>query len=292
MKLTSMKKLRSLFLSLIFLVLVTGLAFSQVTKNNLILGLGYFNDNNQQQYLKANTKTKINGKFQLVPGIRLRFYINSEYPANLLGQTVTNDKGQASMLIPSAIKEEWNKSAKHSFLVISDSSALYDAVQTIFDLTKARIKIDTAADRNITAVLSEFKDSAWTPVKGVDIKIAVKRLGGDLNVSETPTYTTDSLGAISAEFKRENLPGDSAGNLVIVAKVEDNDVYGNLTAEKDVPWGKPTQYVSEFNKRSLFARRGWSPLWLEWMAYSIIALVWGVLLYLFLQIRKLKRLGA
>ncbi len=292
MKLTSMKKLKYICLSIIFSVFITDLAFSQAAKNNLILGLGYFNDNNQQQYLKANTKTKINGKFQPVAGIGLRFYINSESADNLLGKTVTNEKGQANMLISAAAKDEWNKSRKHSFLAISDSSGLYDAVQTSFDLTKARIKIDTAADRNITAVITEYKDSLWTPVKGVDLKIAVKRLGGDLNVSETPSYTTDSLGAISAEFKRNDLPGDSAGNLIIIAKVEDNDVYGNLTTEKSVPWGKPTQYISEFNKRSLFARRGWSPLWLEWMAYSVIALVWGVLVYLFLQIRKLKRLGA
>jgi hypothetical protein len=97
---------------------------------------------------------------------------------------------------------------------------------------------------------------------------------------------------VNADFKLLNLPGDSLGNLVLIAKVEDNDNYGNLTTEKTVPWGKEARYQAPFNQRSLFARRGWSPLWLEWMAYSIIAAVWFVLLYLFLQIRKLKKLGA
>ena len=90
----------------------------------------------------------------------------------------------------------------------------------------------------------EQKGSEWIPVKGVDMKIAVKRLGGDLNVTETPTYTTDSLGVASADFKLLNLPGDSAGNLVLVARVEDNDIYGNLTTEGIVPWGTPSMYVS------------------------------------------------
>ena len=110
----------------------------------------------------------------------------------------------------------------------------------VFDLTKARIKLDTSADKKIVATLVEQKESKWVPVKGVDMKIAVKRMGGDLNVNETPTYTTDSLGIASADFKQLNLPGDSAGNLILIASVEDNDLYGNLTAEKTVPWGIAT----------------------------------------------------
>ncbi|HEY4966111.1 MAG TPA: hypothetical protein VII28_06915 [Puia sp.] len=261
------------------------------TKASLILNLGYYNDNNQMQYLKAATKTKVNGKFKFVGGVPVSFYISSEGPANLIGKAITNEKGQASLLILPIAKDEWNKSPRQTFLAVSDSSRLFDAVKTSVDLSKSRIKIDTAEDKKIVATLLELKDSLWVPVKGVDMKLAVKRLGGDLNVNETPTYTTDSLGMVNADFKLLNLPGDSLGNLILIAKVEDNDVYGNLTTEKTVPWGTVARYQAPFNERSLFARRGWSPLWLEWMAYSIIIAVWFVLLYLFIQIRKIIRLG-
>ena len=117
-------------------------------------------------------------------------------------------------------------------------------------------------------------------------------MDGDLNVSETPTYTTDSLGMITAEFKRDSLPGDSKGNLTLIAKLEESDLYGTLTAEKVVPWGVVIKHESAFNVRSLFARRGHSPIWLEFIAYSIVFAVWGILFYLVLQIRKIKKLGA
>ncbi len=269
-----------------------GLAsFSQGVKNELMLNPGYFNDNNQLQYLKVNAKTKIDGKFRQVPDVAVSFYITDDMPAHLLGKAITNEKGEAVVFIPPSAREEWMKSAKPGFMVVSSASQLYDAAKATLDVTKARIKLDTGADRKITAVLTELKDSSWQPIKGVDIKVAVKRMGGDLNVSEAPTYTTDSLGSISADFKRDSLPGDSKGNLILIAKVEDNDTYGNLTTEKTVPWGTAFKYASEFNRRTLFARRGHSPLWLEWMAYTIIAAVWGVLLYLTGQIRKLKKLG-
>jgi hypothetical protein len=287
-----MRKFKYISLTVLLTIIISGVSFSQAVKNTLILNLGYYNDNNKMQYLKAVTKSKINGKFRQVPDIHVSFYITSDSPSNLLGKAVTNDLGIATLFIPASAKSVWNKSPKQTFLVVSDMSKEYDGVHSNFDLTKSRIQIDTLPDRKITATFSEFRDSAWMPVKGVDMKVAVKRLGGDLNVSETPTYTTDSLGTVHADFKQDNLPGDSAGNLIIIAEADDNDIYGNLTTEKSVPWGTSAKYVSAYNQRSLFARRGWSPLWLEWMAYSIIAAVWCVLIYLFLQIRKLKRLGA
>jgi hypothetical protein len=292
MKWKNMRKIKYIIATTGLILFLTEISFSQVAKNNLILGLGYFNNNNQLQYLKASTKAKISGKFQQVPGIHVSFYIGSEDPVNLLGKAVTNEKGIAHLFIPPSARAVWNKSSKQSFVVVSEPTKEYEVVHSSFDLTKSRIQIDTTPDRKITASFSEYKDSAWVVVKGVDMKISVKRLGGDLNVSETPTYTTDSMGLVNADFKLDKLPGDSAGNLIIVAEVDDNDMYGNLTTEKSVPWGEPFRYVSAFNQRSLFARRGWSPLWLEWMAYSIIAAVWGILIYLFLQIRKLKKLGA
>jgi hypothetical protein len=291
MKWKNMRKTKYITLAIGLILFITEVSLSQVVKNNLILGLTYCNNNNMLQYLKANTKAKINGKFQQVAGIHLSFYITAEDPANLLGKAVTNDKGTAILFIPPSAKSTWNKSPKQSFLVVSDISKVYDGVHSNFDLTKSRIQIDTLPDRKITATFSELRDSGWMPVKGVDMKVTVKRLGGDLNVNETPTYTTDSLGLASADFKLDKMPGDSIGNLIIIAEVDDNDIYGNLTTEKSVPWGESSKYVSAFNQRSLFARRGWSPLWLEWMAYSIIAAVWFVLLYLFIQIRKLKKLG-
>ena len=283
-----MKKLN--YISIVIILLSSIHSFAQ-EKNSLLLNLAYFNNNNNYQYLTAQAKTRVDGKFQMVPGVELSFYITSESPSNLLGKAITNDNGYATVMIPPSAKEEWNKAAKQTFVVTSSASKLYDAGNGTVDVTKAKIKIDTAADKKITATLYELKDTAWIAVKGIDLKVAVKRLDGDLNVSETPTYTTDSLGSISADFKRDSLPGDSKGNLTLVARLEDNELYGNLTAEKVVPWGSVTQYTSEFDKRTLFARRGKSPLWLEFMAYSIVAGVWGVLIYLFFQIKKMKSFG-
>jgi hypothetical protein len=263
------------------------------TKNKLIITVAYHNNNNQTQYITAAAKTKVNGKFETVSNILLKFYIESADEKNLLGEAVTNHSGTALLYIPPAAQSAWAKSATQSFIAVADESKEFNAAQGEVEITKAKLIIDTAEDRNITVRLLKLEDTVWTPVKAVDIKIAVKRFGGDLNVnSETETYTTDSLGTANAAFKIDDLLGDAKGNIILIAKVEDDDTYGNLNVEQAVSWGKSSVYTSNFNNRTLFARRGKSPLWLEFMAYGIIAAVWGVLIYLIFQLRKIKKMGA
>ena len=158
-------------------------------------------------------------------------------------------------------------------------------------MVKAKIELDTAPDKNIVATVLEQKPSGWAPVKGVDVVLAVKRMGSNLNVSGTPTYTTDSAGKVSSDFKLEGLPGDDSGNLVLIARLDANDVYGTISKEKKVPWGVVRASVSDFDKRTLYARRGLSPLWLGFMASIISLAVWSVIVYLVFQIRKIRKIG-
>lgn len=286
-----MKKTSQQLIAFILLLHLGGSAFAQAEKNSLSLSISYYNNNNQTQYLVANAKSKIDGRFQLIPGIPISFYIGTKTPENLIGKGITNNNGEALVFIPANAKDEWNKAPKVTFLVASETLKQFDEAEGTLEITKAKIQIDTLADRIITATLLELKDSIWSPVNAIDVRIVIKRLGADLNVAETPTYATDSMGIASAEFKQDSLPGDSKGNLVLIAHIDNHDIYGNLSSEKLVPWGKSFAYKSEFDKRSLFARWGKSPLWLELMAYSIVVAVWSILIYLFIQIKKLKQLG-
>lgn len=275
---------------------------SAATPKTLLLSLGYGNTNQKAQYLKATAKTKLNGKFTLVAGIALRFYIKADSPQYLLGKAVTSENGEAYVYFTPAFHDLWLASPHQHFIVDADPAQGFPATTTEADITRARLQIDTvaanttagnaAAGRSVTVRLTELRDNGWSPVKGVDVKVAVKRFGGDLNIGDAPTYTTDSTGALQADFKLDSLPGDAHGNLVLVAGVDDNDTYGTLSAETVAPWGVYQPWVSSYDRRTLFARRGRSPYWLELIAYSIIALVWGTLLYLLLQLRKLRRLGS
>ena len=263
-----------------------------VEKNTLVLGVKYYNSNNAAQYLVISAKSKIDGKFQKIGNIAVKIFItNDSNKNNIIGTGTTTERGEFILFIPPSAKTEWIKSATQNFIAISAPTKLYDEARAEITITKAKIKIDTADGKIVNAKLFIKVDTIWQPMAGIEMVLAVKRLDGNLNISETVTYTSDSAGAINGEFKRENLPGDQKGNLVLVANIIDNDVFGNVEAETTVPWGKPLVYTSNYNHRSLFARRGHSPIWLELLAYGIILLVWAVIIYLGFQIRKIIQLG-
>jgi hypothetical protein len=240
----------------------------------------------------VKVKTKIDGKFQNVAGIPLKLSLNKDSVGTLIGNVVTNERGEALALIPPSLKQQWNKTASHTFHAFFAGNTKYDSTSADVTALKAKILIDTVAGRSVIATVMEMKGTTWTPVKGVDVVLAVKRMDGDLNINETPTFATDSTGKASGDFKRDSIPGDLNGNITLIAKVLDNDSYGNLSVEKKVHWGsKFVSNANDFNARTLFATRAKAPIWLMVIATAIIIGVWTVLIMLVLNILKIKKLG-
>lgn len=279
------------FLSIILLLSSYDAISQDAQKGDLSVGLNYFINNNKIPYLLVKVKTKVDGKFKPVSDIPLNLFLDKDSAGTLIGKVVTNEKGEATAIIPPTLKNQWNSSIKHSFLASFDGNKKYESAKADLTVGKAKILIDTTSDRKITATVFEMKDTSWIPVKGVELKIAVRRLDADLSVNETASFTTDSTGQASADFKRDSIPGDIKGNIVLVAKIEDNDQYGNLLIEKSVPWGSKFAAVNNFDRRTLFATRDKTPIWLLFMAYSIVITVWGILISLVISIFKIKKLG-
>lgn len=260
-----------------------------------LLDVMYFSYNNNIPYVQVLARLKQGRKFDPVKGVTLKVYLDSISSSMLMtDKAVTDETGKADAAVPPSLQKEWNASAKHKFIAEASGVKEFEEAKAETEITKARLLIDTATGsetKNIIASFVALEDGNWIPVKDVEVKIMIKRLGGNLTVGDEATYTTDSSGTVTAEFKRDSIPGDANGNIVLIAKVEENDNYGNLSIEKTAKWGAPLTYYNTFNERSLFATRNKTPIWLLFMAYFIIGIVWGTLIYLVFQIFKIKKLG-
>lgn len=256
-----------------------------------VVKLHYFNSNNNIQYLLLESMLK-KGKV-LTPQINQAYELYLDSGAeNMIAKVKTDENGKAKAFIPPSLKAAWDASAQHTFIV----KAGREEVLSDFAITKARITLDTVtvdSVRSITATVMKLENKNWVPAKDVEMKIGIQRQGGILTAGDAETYTTDSTGAATVEFKKDSLPGDQHGNIVLVAKVEDNDQFGNLLAEKKVSWGiAGKEDKNFFNQRTLWSTRFRTPVWLLGMAYSIFFSVWVTLIYLVFQLVKIKRLGA
>jgi hypothetical protein len=256
-----------------------------------VVRLHYYTINNSQQYLLLESMMK-KGKTQTPQKNKsYSLFLDSSSAETLIATTVTDANGKAKVFIPVALKDLWNSKPRHVFIVKEGD----EEVLTDFSITKAKMSMDTSsADgiRSITVSVQKQSEEGWIPAAEVEMEIGFSRLGGILPAGEDATYTTDSSGTVSVEVTKDSLPGDSKGNIILSAKVKDHEEIGNLLLEKNAAWGIPQQTDNSFfTKRTLWSARFRTPVWLLVIAYGIVISVWGTLIYLLVQLLKIRKLG-
>lgn len=263
-----------------------------VVKENTVK-VHYFNTNNSVQYLLIESLLKAGKKTEPQPHMSFQVFLDTSRTDARIAKVVTDENGKARVIIPPVLKTAWDASPKHKFIVVPEAAGSTPAE---LEITKAKIVLDTSSadgTRNITVKVEQYEKDHWIPAKDVEMKIGVERQGASiLSANDKDTYTTDSSGIVTVEFNKDSLPGDQKGNFVLVARVEDNDLLGNLLIEKNVSWGVPEKTDNSFfDQRTLWSARFRSPFWLLFTAYSIFITVWFTLIFLIIQFIKIRRLG-
>lgn len=292
-------KLKNHHKSIIILFFLLGVIIGNTdaqdsTSSPTILSVQYFLPENNLPHISVSTKRKVGKKFEPVTGIRVKVYFNEAIDNNLLGETTTGVSGEGWVAFPASFKSTWDSLNEFKFVATTLPAKNQEALTEEVSVKKAILVIDTTITdgvKTMTAQLKEKKGNEWVPVNQIEMKLGVKRELGNLPIGESDTYTSDSTGIASVGFNRDSLPGDKKGNIVLVAKVEDNDIYGNLIAEKSVPWGKIAGTEANFWHRSLWSTGNRAPVWLLILAAGIIFGVWGTLIYLVFKLIKIRKLG-
>jgi hypothetical protein len=282
-----------LLLPILFLVLTNKVSAQEKEEAEELIKLNYFTVNNGVQYLILENSLKTGRKTEPLKNKVFQLYLNSNTPENLIGKVSTDKNGKAKSFLPPSLKAAWAESTNPTFIAVAAGKE--DEIAAELAVSKSKILLDTLTTdgiRSISVQVMQLTDSVWVPAADVEMKVGVQRLGGILSAGDEETYTTDSSGTATMEFTKDSLPGDQKGNFVLIAKIQENDLFGNLIVEKTVPWGiavKPD--TSFFEQRTLWTTRFRTPIWLLIMAYSIFIGVWGTIIYLITQIVKIKKLG-
>ena len=124
------------------------------------------------------------------------------------------------------------------------------------------------------------------PVKDVAVKFYVKRFFSNLPVGKE--VTTDENGVASVNFITQ-LPGDSLGNLTVIAKIDEDETVGTLESIGTVKWGKEMEKEDMESSRSFSASRSHAPIPLIIAANVIIFGVWATLLYVVYSLVRIKK---
>lgn len=255
--------------------------------------LKYTEANNKTKILEATVKTKADGSWQGVGGVAVKFYRDEATPEKLLGTSTSNNKGSAVLILPEAAGKQAGPPFEYKFLAALENNDRFEDSEEEITVTESGLDMTLEEEdsvRQVHIVLTETDATGKeVPVKEVEVSLFVKRMFGLLPLSDHPE-TTDENGEILAEFPAD-LRGDTAGNLVIVAKIEDHEKFGNLEFSRKINWGIPLQIDPEKNARELWSSRANAPVYLIVIVNSMLIGIWGVIFYILFQAYKIIKLG-
>lgn len=140
-------------------------------------------------------------------------------------------------------------------------------------------------ERTITAKVT---DTAGVPAEAVELYFYVKRTFSNLPIGDI-FNETDENGEVTIQFP-EDLPGDEEGNVEIMVKIQDSDVFNDQTLTLSRRWGVPVEWDPGDEKRSLWAAAANAPLPLVIIVSSLIIVIWYVICYILYSLYKMSRI--
>ncbi len=129
----------------------------------------------------------------------------------------------------------------------------------------------------------DIATGAEIPVPEAVLGIFVQRWFKPLKIGEG---TTDEKGEATVEVPG-NLPGDAKGNITLLAKLDENEMYGNLETNVTQKWGIPVS-----DKLNELPRALWSshpPYWMMITFIILVSVVWGHYLVILIQLFRLRK---
>jgi len=209
--------------------------------------------------------------------------------SNLLGTAKTDQEGIAVYKVPFTGLPA-DKDGMIAYLAKFTANDKYPAAEASFTAKPAKIRLFFSIEDSlrILKVAATQKNE-----KGEDIAIPketvliyIPRLFSLLKIGE---ITLDDNGTGTLEFPKE-IVGDTLGNLIVIAKIEEHDKFGFAQGQNLINWGVHKQYY----KAEVPSRELWTPIAPLWMIITLLVMlagVWAHYMYAVYELVMIKRLS-
>jgi 5-hydroxyisourate hydrolase-like protein (transthyretin family) len=228
-----------------------------------------------------------NGKPALAENLKINIYSFKDGTPELLLEVTTNEKGKSTIQLSSQLEEDVQGTIH--LIAKVENNPDYEDAEIEGSTKKGRIIIATKeadSTKTVTATLLGFgKDGNPIPIADVDLIFYVQRLFGVLPLGDDATVTTDKNGMASLVFPQK-INGDKTGNVILVAKVENNETYGTVSASTQAQFGEPVNPESD---TSSALWKSQAPLWMSLSFFLALTAILTTVSYLIYQLYKIKK---
>lgn len=172
-------------------------------------------------------------------------------------------------------------------LLLINYASLYGQDEEVME--DATILLNFLEEEDGGVIVATVTDQNGLPIEELDLFFYVKRTFSLLPIGDV-FNTTDDEGVVEVKFPND-LPGDSEGNVTIVVKIIESDLYNDLSIETTKNWGIPVKIDDSEEKRSLWAAAANAPITLVLIVSGMILAIWFIncyIIYILYKISKIK----
>ena len=261
--------------------------YSEKSSATIQLSFHKMRDQNRIATATVTTKAK-EGRPIFVRGVKVNFYVNDKSGQLPLGSTYTDLGGQARITLPEDLPVDAEGMA--TLTVKIENDPLYSDVEVEGSVKEANLvlsvlEMDTV--KMITAKLTKISpDRKEIPVNEVEVIFYVQRLFGPMSLTEEATVKTDKNGIATFDFPK-GIKGDEQGNIKLVARIEDNEMFGNIESVVKTQWGIPLVIEKHPFPTDLWEPN--APLWLKLSFTIVFGGIWIIYLFILYQLVRLQK---
>ncbi len=242
----------------------------------------YLKNTDNQKILTARLYTATEISVTPLPGLTVKFFANEEMTE--LGEAVTDDEGYARYTVDDSFVLTVDADNNWYFHAEFEGNDKMEAASGDIWLTDVNLDmvLNDGGEGNRSVSLAAYTtvDGEKVPVNDETINLYVPRMFSLLPIGEG----TFSDGETTIDMP-EGVPGDSVGNLTVIARFNDHWAFANVEKRAETDWGVPSSLKVAESHRAL-----WTQIAPKWMIITLTIMLLGVWSHYLFAIISLIRL--
>jgi hypothetical protein len=231
--------------------------------------------------------TNENEKSVYLRGLPVDFYFSKGNIQSFIEKDSTDNDGNAVLIITNKVPAD--SEGKINITAKTEGSNNYAPAEVSGSVKDANLTLSVNADSSAKSLMAKIvqvdTNGTSVPLKDIEVTFYLRRLFGLMKLGDD-AVTTDANGIALVEVP-VNLKGDSEGMITIVARIEDNDIYGNIESVVSAKLGIPVPAENNPLPRAFYSAR--VPIW---MLISFIFIIIGIsctILFVLYQLYRIKK---
>lgn len=276
---------------LLFILISLGLGitdndlYAQTKKNRARINADYVKVIGGESYLNIKASARIDKKTVEVSHIDLQILQELNDEEIQIGKTTTNASGISKFIIEDFANLQPDSLGVYNLIISFDGNDSFKKASRDVSFRNADIEAKWIVKDSVNYVSAKLIDTQLdSALAEIPLTVRVDRLFRPLKIGED-FYDTDNDGEIQVPIEN-GIPGID-GNLKLEVVLSESDDYGTVIAQLTAPIGTVIVDESTYDQRTMWSPRGKTPIFLLALTYSFIFIVWGIFIYLFINLVRI-----